>query len=88
MVISSTAEAPFSPITVPYKRLLTKSNPYYGKSYTKERGIAFFSQATYTYNNRYVLAGTLNYEGTNQLGRSRSARWLPTWNIPVAVGNA
>ena len=63
------------------QKAIDESNPYYGKSYTKERGIAFFSQGTYTYDNRYVLAGTLNYEGTNQLGRSRSARWLPTWNI-------
>ena len=38
-------------------------------------------QGTYTYDNRYVFAGTANYEGSNQLGRSRSARWLPTWNV-------
>ncbi|MDO4880892.1 MAG: SusC/RagA family TonB-linked outer membrane protein [Capnocytophaga sp.] len=54
---------------------------YFGKSYTKERGIAFFLQGTYGYKERYILAGTANYEGTNQLGRSTSARWLPTWNI-------
>ena len=63
------------------QKSIQENSPYFGKSYTKERGIAFFSQGTYTYDNRYVLAGTLNYEGTNQLGRSRSARWLPTWNI-------
>ncbi|ACU92629.1 TonB-dependent receptor plug [Capnocytophaga ochracea DSM 7271] len=62
------------------QKAIQENTPYFGKSYTKERGIAFFLQGTYTYDNRYVFAGTLNYEGSNQLGRSRSARWLPTWN--------
>jgi len=63
------------------QKAIQENTPYFGKSYTKERGIAFFLQGTYTYDNRYVFAGTLNYEGSNQLGRSRSARWLPTWNV-------
>ena len=63
------------------QKAIQENSPYFGKSFSKERGIAFFSQGTYTYNNRYVLSGTLNYEGSNQLGRSRSARWLPTWNV-------
>jgi hypothetical protein len=31
-----------------------------------------------------VLTGTYRYEGTTKLGKSRSARWLPTWNISGA----
>ena len=32
--------------------------------------------------NYYTLEnGTLRYEGTNSLGKSRSSRWLPTWNV-------
>jgi len=27
------------------------------------------------------LSGTARYDGSNQLGRSNVARWLPTWNI-------
>ena len=27
------------------------------------------------------INGTLRYEGSNRLGKSRSARWLPTWNV-------
>ena len=63
------------------QKAIQDNSPYFGKSFTKERGIAFFLQGTYTYDNRYVFAGTANYEGSNQLGRSRSARWLPTWNV-------
>ena len=63
------------------QKTIQENSPYFGKSFSKERGVAFFSQGAYTYDNRYVLSGTLNYEGSNQLGRSRSARWLPTWNV-------
>ncbi|MCH5600434.1 TonB-dependent receptor domain-containing protein [Niabella ginsengisoli] len=35
----------------------------------------------YTFDRRYTINGTLRYEGTNRLGKTRSARWLPTWNI-------
>ena len=63
------------------QKAIQDNSPYFGKSFTKERGIAFFLQGTYTYDNRYVFAGTANYEGSNQLGRSRNSRWLPTWNV-------
>ena len=46
--------------------------------------MAFFSSATYSYKGRYILNGTARYEGSNKLGKSRSARWLPTWNIASA----
>src|SRR3712207_8923173 len=29
----------------------------------------------------YTINGTYRYEGTNGLGKNRSSRWLPTWNI-------
>ena len=48
---------------------------------THERRAAFFGTATYSLMNRYSLTGTIRYEGSNRLGKSRSARWLPTWNV-------
>jgi hypothetical protein len=48
------------------------------------RNIAYFINANYSYKGRYVVNGTLRYEGTNKLGRATSARWLPTWNISGA----
>ena len=40
--------------------------------------------ATYSYKGRYTINGTIRYEGTNKLGKSRTARWLPTWNVSAA----
>ena len=49
-----------------------------------DRSVAFFANGTYSYDARYTLNGTIRYEGTNKLGKSRSARWLPTWNVSGA----
>ena len=54
----------------------------FSKSWTRQ--LAYFGSASYSYKGRYTLNGTLRYEGTNKLGKSRSARWLPTWNISGA----
>ncbi|MDO4163628.1 MAG: SusC/RagA family TonB-linked outer membrane protein [Bacteroides sp.] len=51
---------------------------------TSSREVAFFATATYSWKGKYTLNGTLRYEGSNKLGKSRSARWLPTWNISAA----
>lgn len=48
------------------------------------RNVATFANATYSYLGKYTVNGTIRYEGTNKMGRSRSARWLPTWNISGA----
>ena len=63
------------------QKYLNDASDYYGRRFNYERGIAFFLQGTYSYDERYVFSGTVNYEGSNKLGRSTSARWLPTWNI-------
>ncbi len=54
----------------------------FSKSWT--RNLAYFGSLSYSYKGRYTVNGTLRYEGTNKLGRSRSARWLPTWNVSGA----
>ena len=64
-----------------FKRGQEENTPYYTMDNTHQRSVAFFANATYSYKSRYTLNGTLRYEGTNSLGRSRSSRWLPTWNI-------
>ena len=48
------------------------------------RNLAYFFNANYSYKGRYVINGTLRYEGTNKLGKATSARWLPTWNVSGA----
>jgi hypothetical protein len=57
---------------------------YYSNSFTYYRNLAFFGMATYSYKGRYTINGTIRYEGTNKLGKSRKARWLPTWNVSGA----
>lgn len=64
-----------------FKKAQNQNTDYYTLSHTHNRTAAFFGTATYSYKQRYNLTGTYRYEGTNRLGRARSARWLPTWNI-------
>ena len=64
-----------------FKKQLEDGTQYYSLTNTRERNVAFAGTASYTYDYRYTINGTLRYEGSNRLGRSRTARWLPTWNI-------
>lgn len=57
---------------------------YYSVENTSDRQTAFFGTGTYSYQGRYTVNGTMRYEGSNKLGKSRSARWLPTWNVSGA----
>lgn len=64
-----------------FKKGVETNTDYFTLSHTYYRSVAYFANATYSYKNRYNLNGTLRYEGTNRMGRSHSARWLPTWNV-------
>ena len=64
-----------------FKKSLEENTDYYSLSNTNSRSVAFFGNATYSYKQRYILNGTYRYEGSNAMGRSRSARWTPTWNV-------
>ncbi|GGH22711.1 SusC/RagA family TonB-linked outer membrane protein [Sphingobacterium alkalisoli] len=55
--------------------------PYYSMQIFRDRFVAFAGNATYSYDTKYQLTGTLRYDGSNQLGNSAVARWLPTWNL-------
>lgn len=67
-----------------FKKQVEENSLYYGLNNTKNRGVAFFSNATYSWKRRYTLNGTVRYEGTNRLGKSTKSRWLPTWNVSGA----
>jgi len=67
-----------------FKKGLETNTDYYTLGNTNERSAAFFANGTYSYKGRYSINGTYRYEGTNRLGKSRTARWLPTWNISGA----
>ena len=67
-----------------FKKSQEKNTNYYLMENTHDRSAAFFGNMTYSWKGRYTINGTLRYEGTNKLGKSRSARWLPTWNVSAA----
>ena len=67
-----------------FKQGSEENSNYFTYGWLYDRSEAFFANGTYSYKGKYVLNGTYRYEGTNKLGKSRSARWLPTWNISGA----
>ena len=67
-----------------FKQGQEENSVYYSNDFTYYRNLAFFGMATYSYRGRYTINGTIRYEGTNKLGKSRQARWLPTWNVSGA----
>ena len=67
-----------------FKKAQEQGSDYYTLENTHERSAAFVGVATYSWKRRYSLTGTYRYEGTNRMGKSRSARWLPTWNLSGA----
>lgn len=67
-----------------FKKGIEDGNNYYSLNRTRSRSAAFFANATYSYDSKYTVNGTVRYEGSNRMGRSRSSRWLPTWNVSGA----
>ena len=67
------------------KWMLEGNFDYYGMSEYFDRFAAFFITSSYSYDGMYTLNATGRYDGSNRLGRSRSARWLPTWNVSAST---
>lgn len=66
------------------KQQIEAGVPYYSMGEEYDRFVAFFGTAGYSYNGTYIFNATGRYDGSNRLGKSRSARWLPTWNVSGA----
>ncbi|MDA1121013.1 MAG: SusC/RagA family TonB-linked outer membrane protein [Bacteroidetes bacterium] len=49
-----------------------------------DRFFGLFFNGGYAYKSRYIVNFTARYDGSNQLGRSAAARYLPTWNVSGA----
>ena len=67
-----------------FKQGKEENSQYYSNEWTYSRNVAYFGSGTYSYKGIYILNGTSRYEGSNKLGKSQSARWLPTWNVSGA----
>ena len=67
-----------------FKQQQEENANYYSDSFTYTRNMAYFGTASYGFKGRYILTGTLRYEGSNKMGRTHQSRWLPTWNVSGA----
>lgn len=63
------------------KQMIERNFPYYGMSKDFDRFAAFYLNGQYTFDNKYNFYGTVRYDGSNKLGASATARWLPTWSF-------
>ncbi len=66
------------------KMLLEGGYNYFGMNQQYDRYASFFGNASYSYDGKYIFNGTLRYDGSNRMGESRNARWLPTWTLSAA----
>ncbi|MBC6109070.1 SusC/RagA family TonB-linked outer membrane protein [Pedobacter fastidiosus] len=57
---------------------------YYSMGYRYERYLNYSLRGAYSYKGKYSINATGRYDGSNLLGESPTARWLPTWNISGA----
>lgn len=73
-------EIPFVDYRV-FKKGQEENTQYYSVSNTRGKEIAFFGKAAYAFDQKYSLEVTGRYEGSNRLGKSTSARWMPTWSV-------
>ncbi len=64
-----------------FKQGIEAGTDYYALNHTRSRKVGFYANPTYSYKHKYILTGTVRYDGSNRLGSANSARWLPTWNI-------
>ncbi|PZP49845.1 MAG: SusC/RagA family protein, partial [Pseudopedobacter saltans] len=70
-----------TPYYLYFKQLAESGGSYFSMQPTKERYLAYLGQLTYSYKNKYNVTGSYRYDGSNTMGKSRTARWLPTWNV-------
>lgn len=66
------------------KMLLEGNYNYFGRNKFYDRYAAFFMNANYAYDSKYILTATVRYDGGNRMGESSTARWLPTWTLSAA----
>jgi len=66
------------------KQAVESNLNYYGMQNKYDRFAAFMMRGAYSYKGKYSFNATGRYDGSNKLGRSNTARWLPTWNVSGA----
>jgi TonB-linked SusC/RagA family outer membrane protein len=67
-----------------YKQAIEANSYPYGMGMAYERFLSYAIKAAYSYKGKYSFNATGRYDGSNLLGDSPTARWLPTWNVSGA----
>ncbi|MBO9155192.1 SusC/RagA family TonB-linked outer membrane protein [Chitinophaga sp. GCM10012297] len=67
-----------------FKKMIEGGDPYFMMNYGAERFAAFMGRAAYAFGEKYSVNATARYDGSNKMGKSKVARWLPTWNVSGA----
>jgi TonB-linked SusC/RagA family outer membrane protein len=52
-----------------------------GLEYTRDRFVGYFFNTAYSYKGKYTFNGTIRRDGSNQLGKTKTARYLNSWNV-------
>lgn len=63
------------------QELLVNGSEYYGFAETYDRAVGLFANVALSWKERYILNLIGRYDGSNRMGRSKDARWLPTWSV-------
>lgn len=64
-----------------FKQATETGKPYFAMGNGFDRYVAYMANGTYTYKEKYTLKLSGRYDGSNLMGKSARARWLPTWNV-------
>jgi len=52
-------------------------------THIENRFVSFFSNASYTYGNRYILSGSMRKDGSNIFGANTNDKWKPLWSAGI-----
>lgn len=74
------------PLIFPENSNLWNSESFrqYRQTYDENRYLSYYMTASYTYNNRYTVFGSLRFDGSNLFGVDPKYRYLPLWAISAA----
>lgn len=69
-----------------YPTFITGSNSQipsgqYLSSKIDNRFVSLFSNASYTYNNRYIFSASMRRDGANVFGAKTNDKWKPLWSV-------
>ncbi len=69
-----------APVIFP-KESDAKEFDLFNKFYLKDRYVSFFGTASYTYNRKYTVFGSVRYDGSNLFGTDSKYKYLPLWAL-------